>query len=105
MNPYKILGIDNNASEKVIKKAFRTLSKKYHPDVSTDKTGEKFIKVLNAYEILKSQEWKWDNSKSIELDFNKIYRDFVTKNPVYGYYFEENVLKSQALWNSMRNRP
>lgn len=29
---YKILGLDKSASEKDIKKAYRTLSKKYHPD-------------------------------------------------------------------------
>ncbi|KAH0016866.1 hypothetical protein KCU80_g18473, partial [Aureobasidium melanogenum] len=29
---YKLLGIDKNASERELKKAYRTLSKKYHPD-------------------------------------------------------------------------
>lgn len=105
MNPYKVLGIKSNSSKQVVKKAFRTLSKKYHPDISTDISGEKFIEVLNAYEILKSHNWKWDNGKNIKLDFDKIYRDFVAKNPVYAYYFEERVLESQALWSSMRNRP
>jgi DnaJ-class molecular chaperone len=31
-NPSKLLGIDKQASEKEIKRAYRTLSKKYHPD-------------------------------------------------------------------------
>lgn len=29
---YKLLGLDNSASEKDIKRAYRTMSKKYHPD-------------------------------------------------------------------------
>jgi len=31
-DPYKILGVDRSASEETIKKQFRTLARKYHPD-------------------------------------------------------------------------
>ena len=34
MNPYQILGIDPNATDDEVKKAYRTLSKKYHPDAN-----------------------------------------------------------------------
>ena len=36
MNPYQILGIDPSASDDEVKKAYRTLSKKYHPDANQD---------------------------------------------------------------------
>lgn len=65
---YKVLGVERNASEKEIKKAFRKLSKKYHPDRNPDKkewAKEKFIEVANAYEILKDAQKRqeYDNGK------------------------------------------
>ncbi|KKK24315.1 hypothetical protein P175DRAFT_0443426 [Aspergillus ochraceoroseus IBT 24754] len=51
---YKTLGLDKSASEKDIKKAYRTLSKKYHPDKNPgDETArEKFVEIAEAYEVL-----------------------------------------------------
>ncbi|RJE26256.1 DnaJ domain protein [Aspergillus sclerotialis] len=51
---YKILGLDKSASEKDIKKAYRTLSKKYHPDKNQgdESAREKFVNVAEAYDVL-----------------------------------------------------
>ncbi|MHA1291059.1 MAG: DnaJ C-terminal domain-containing protein [Promethearchaeota archaeon] len=51
---YKILGIDKNASKEEIKRAFRKLARKYHPDVNPDenKSGEKFKEINEAYSVL-----------------------------------------------------
>jgi molecular chaperone DnaJ len=51
---YETLGISKNANEAEIKKAYRNLAKKYHPDVNpNDKTAEKNFKEVNeAYEVL-----------------------------------------------------
>lgn len=55
---YKLLGIDKHASEKDIKRAYRTLSKKYHPDKNpgNDEAKKKFVEVAEAYEALSDQE-------------------------------------------------
>ncbi len=54
---YDVLGVNKNASEEDIKKAYRTLAKRYHPDVSTEKDAEKkFKEVQEAYETLSNQE-------------------------------------------------
>lgn len=51
---YEVLGIKKGASETEIKKAFRKLARKYHPDINPgDKTSEQKFKELNeAYEVL-----------------------------------------------------
>ncbi|MCP4021668.1 MAG: J domain-containing protein [Desulfobacteraceae bacterium] len=52
-NYFDILGIDSNATMGEIKKAYRKLAFKYHPDHNTGKPGKKkYIQVKKAYEIL-----------------------------------------------------
>jgi curved DNA-binding protein len=51
---YAVLGVERSASAEQIKKAYRKLAHKYHPDVSKDPGGEeKFKEVAEAYETLK----------------------------------------------------
>src|SRR4249920_2496137 len=54
---YKTLGVERTANEEQIKKAYRKLARKYHPDVSKEKDAEeKFKEVSEAYEVLKDAE-------------------------------------------------
>ena len=54
---YKILGVERTADAGAIKKAYRKLAHKYHPDVSKDPEGEeKFKEVAEAYETLKDTQ-------------------------------------------------
>ncbi len=54
---YKILGVERNASAAEIKKAYKRLARKYHPDVSKETDAEaKFKEIGEAYEVLKDKE-------------------------------------------------
>ena len=57
---YKILQINKNASQDEIKKSYRKLAKKYHPDANKDniKATEMFKKVSEAYETLSDESKK-----------------------------------------------
>jgi len=54
---YKILGVERGAGDEDIKKAYRRLARKYHPDVSKEANAkEKFQEVSEAYETLRDKD-------------------------------------------------
>ena len=54
---YEVLGVSRDASDSEIKKAYRKLSKKYHPDINKEADAEdKFKEISEAYEILSDDQ-------------------------------------------------
>jgi len=57
-DPYEVLGVSKKASEAEIKKAFRTLAKKHHPDKHQNdpKAVKRFQELSSAYEVVGDKE-------------------------------------------------
>ena len=60
-DPYEVLGVSRNASAEEIKKAYRTLSRKYHPDANINNPNkaqaeEKFKQVQQAYKQIMDEK-------------------------------------------------
>lgn len=72
MNPYEVLGINKDATESEIKKAYHKLAIKNHPDKGGD--PEQFKKVAEAYEILtkRKQEYDMFGYADINPEFNPL---------------------------------
>ncbi len=90
---YKILGLDKNASQEEIKKAFKQLARKYHPDLNpNDKNAEEKFKEINeAFQVLSNPEKKEKYDKygdsafseedlsqfrNFNFDFEDLFKDF-----------------------------
>ena len=81
-NYYEILEVDKNASEEVIEKAYKTLAKKYHPDLQNNSNSQNKMQQINeAYEILSNDfkrrefdEKLQKQSVSVE-EYNKIIQE------------------------------
>lgn len=72
---YKILGVKKDASQDEIKKAFRKLARKYHPDLNPgDKVAEaKFKEISEAYEVLSDKKARKEYDTRDSFDFSDFF--------------------------------
>ena len=98
---YETLGVNKNASQEEIKKAFKQLARKHHPDVNKDKgSEEKFKEANEAFQVLSNPEKRqqYDQFGTADFngqgfgqgfDFNDIFRNFGFEDLFRGFGFRE----------------
>ena len=106
-NYYDILEVNKNASPEIIEKAYKTLVKKYHPDLQENdlknKYQEKIKKINEAYEILsdpekrKNYDLNLKNNKISEDDYNNLINENINLKK------EINYLKNNYIQNNYQN--
>ena len=94
---YKILGVSKNATEEEIKKAYRKLAMKYHPDLNSSKDAEDKMKEINeAYEqVMKNKNQSTSSNKSTSnsntyTSNNSYYQEYNDEDD-YTYYRDSNI--------------
>lgn len=94
-DPYKILNLEQNATDDDIRKSYRKLAKEHHPD-KTGGDDTKFKEISSAYELLKDSakrnEWK-----------QRVSNSRFTSNAFDDQFFDE-FLKNQDFSNMFNNR-
>lgn len=121
MDYYKILGINDNASNEDIKTAFRNLAKEWHPDANKhprDEATKRFAEISTAYEVLSDpgKRKKYDFYRNYTYDFNSFngHRTY-THNTAYdkewddlsrwfSEIYEKHLRKAQQQVNIFLNR-
>ncbi|MGL5794321.1 MAG: DnaJ domain-containing protein, partial [Waterburya sp.] len=81
-NYYEMLGVDKNAPSNEIKKAYRTLAIKYHPDrnLGNKAAEEKFKDINEAYEVLSDQTRRVQYDQSISRNKSGAFNNFGRNN-------------------------
>ena len=88
---YEVLGVSKSASKEEIKKAYKNLAKKYHPDINkTKEAEEKFKKISEAYAVLSDDNKKSQYDQFGDSAFHQKYsQEDIFRNFDFGDIFGE----------------
>lgn len=98
MSYYDTLGVDKNASENDIKKAFKKLAAKYHPDAGGDEA--KFKEVNEAYQVLKDPQKRRQYDNPAPEGFH-----FTSENNPFAEFQMNGDMDIGEIFSSMFGRP
>jgi curved DNA-binding protein len=105
---YKILGVDRNATEEQLKKAYRKLALKYHPDRNKGSKGaeERFKEVNEAYAVLSDKEKRRQYDMFGAEGFQQRFtREDIFRNFDFGQVFKDFGFGSEDLFGRIFGTP
>jgi molecular chaperone DnaJ len=86
-NPYNVLGVSSDTSDEEIKKVYKELARKWHPDLHNGdkKVEERFKEINSAYEMIKNGEWEQYQQQQqfngININIEDIFKQHFGHNP------------------------
>ena len=81
-NYYKILNVDKNATITDIKKAYKNLALKYHPDKNKDPAlNNKFKEISEAYQVLSDEKKRYEYDHPTQSNIRQTYQSFQFRDP------------------------
>lgn len=105
-NYYQVLGLNSSASEDEIKKSYKKLAVKYHPDKTRDTSHhEKFLQIQQAYETLKSPDARIQYDRDIGAQAQSYsYARYAPESSYYSFlrHFSSHFRDTQAAAREMR---
>ncbi len=103
---YQVLDIPTTATNDQIRSAYLALAKKYHPDVSKDKSAEEKMKLVNvAYTVLSDQTKKWEYDRNLKKqagrpNVNDMFNEFFGKGKHSGRWASSGFAEEVEKWAS-----
>jgi DnaJ-class molecular chaperone len=96
INHYEVLGVSNNASQADIRRSFRYLALKHHPDKNrnSEESKQKFMQIVEAYEILSDEQAR----KNYDMAASYNHYDNHYQHAYYTSYGHKNSKNTTRQW-------
>lgn len=103
MNPYHVLGVSPNASDEEVTRAYKTLAKRFHPDLNPDDpaAADRMGAINRAYDDVKAMRQRGEaeySSASYRSGVSDAYDPFETMRSAYRYRYYSRGVRRSPVW-------
>jgi curved DNA-binding protein CbpA len=106
-DPYEVLGIARDATQRQVKQAYRSLAKKFHPDHNpgNPEAAERFKQIQRAYETLTDRRKPTRMSRPVFYSENYPPSFFKNAHPFFSFYWAMRAHGDRIMKNMQANHP